>query len=329
MVAGGEVLSNNSNGYNNFRRRVLSTLPVAFVVIVILCLYFIYTFYHIIPLLHDNIDVGITEVVIFNFLVLMTVVCFVMSIVTKPGTIPNTPEWSLKTIDESNHQSKAVSKELKSNGERRYCKWCAKYKPDRTHHCRVCQACVLKMDHHCPWISNCVGWGNHKYLLLLIFYSAITCTFITITLAPTLNKSLNMNTVQFGDIVALLLAEILSAFLVVVLFSFFFFHIWLVFNSMTTIEFCEKSRNTSYSNIWFKGYLHSFNQVFGSNPFLWGLPIGNQAGDGINFEHSQGRGGNVNPVANSAEANSSLVVDCQSKVTDESSLLLSSNQGSN
>lgn len=29
------------------------------------------------------------------------------------------------------------------------CKKCIKPKPPRTHHCSVCNICVLKMDHHC------------------------------------------------------------------------------------------------------------------------------------------------------------------------------------
>lgn len=29
------------------------------------------------------------------------------------------------------------------------CKKCMKPKPPRTHHCSVCNSCVLKMDHHC------------------------------------------------------------------------------------------------------------------------------------------------------------------------------------
>lgn len=29
------------------------------------------------------------------------------------------------------------------------CKKCDSPKPPRTHHCSVCNKCVLKMDHHC------------------------------------------------------------------------------------------------------------------------------------------------------------------------------------
>lgn len=54
--------------------------------------------------------------------------------------------------------------------EYKVCNKCCAPKPSRAHHCSICNVCVLKMDHHCPWLHNCVGNGNHRSFFLFLFW---------------------------------------------------------------------------------------------------------------------------------------------------------------
>jgi palmitoyltransferase len=44
--------------------------------------------------------------------------------------------------------------------ELKRCDKCYVVRTPRVHHCSVCKGCIMKMDHHCPWINNCIGIGN-------------------------------------------------------------------------------------------------------------------------------------------------------------------------
>eukprot|EP00850_Spirogloea_muscicola_P001233 SM000004S15103 [mRNA] locus=s4:1185617:1187119:- [translate_table: standard] len=59
-----------------------------------------------------------------------------------------------------------------------YCRMCHFPKPHRAHHCRSCGLCVLDMDHHCPFIANCVGATNQRHFVLFLIYAVISCTYL-------------------------------------------------------------------------------------------------------------------------------------------------------
>mmetsp|Transcript_53537 Transcript_53537/g.120692 ORF Transcript_53537/g.120692 Transcript_53537/m.120692 type:complete len:389 (-) Transcript_53537:52-1218(-) len=283
-------LTNLDSGKGRFAEKA-KLLPVIFVIAIIAGLYTIYTVFHCIPLLRDRERHlhGVALIAVFNVITGFLIICYTLCVFVHPGTIPDKEEdasWEYVPQDSRAALELGVPslQETKRSGDRRHCKWCAKYKPDRCHHCRVCRVCVLKMDHHCPWIYNCVGFRNHKYFFLLLFYAAIDCHLIAWTMIASVKKSVDSGT-PFTTMFLLLFGETLAGFLGALVTVFFTFHLWLAFKAMTTIEFCEKSmKRIGYaSSAYDRTFFGNLKSVLGDNVLLWLLPVSPPSGDGLHF----------------------------------------------
>ena len=57
------------------------------------------------------------------------------------------------------------------------CPDCLCVRTSRSRHCSVCNRCVERFDHHCPWINNCVGIQNHNYFYLYVSTISILMIF--------------------------------------------------------------------------------------------------------------------------------------------------------
>eukprot|EP00826_Nyctotherus_ovalis_P036129 TRINITY_DN3184_c0_g1_i4.p2 TRINITY_DN3184_c0_g1~~TRINITY_DN3184_c0_g1_i4.p2 ORF type:complete len:183 (-),score=35.39 TRINITY_DN3184_c0_g1_i4:176-724(-) len=167
------------------------------------------------------------------------------------------------------------------------CSTCVFAKPPRTHHCRVCNRCILKMDHHCPWISNCVGFRNYKYFLMLLIYSAISLLFIAFTYWEEVILVVSNNTFSKWYVYLVFLEFLLSLTLGAILTGFSCLHLWMLSHNLTTIEFCENRDIANYDHWYSKYYTggcDSYRAVLGTSPLFCFLPFSpNYEGEGLTF----------------------------------------------
>jgi len=214
----------------------------------------------------------------YHLLFLGLIAAFYQCIMTDPGVVP--PNWGFYMGDETKR--------------RRYCKMCNVWKPDRTHHCSICNRCILNMDHHCPWINNCVGFYNRKFFIQLLLY-VYSCLIVIVLFSVfplyhrlcelTQNPSASHHTWYVITSVFVFMAYCMSVLLIVTLTNFLKFHLKLVLENYTTIENLEREEGAkSKFDI---GRRRNWEQVFGTNPWLWWYPAhilaSRPVGDGVRW----------------------------------------------
>ncbi|KAL4939936.1 hypothetical protein BDV06DRAFT_197747 [Aspergillus oleicola] len=182
-------------------------------------------------------------------------ICLNLSYTTAVFTDPGSP-LSGTARDSRRHEYSALpitelpeytSFTVNSEGRSRFCRKCQCPKPDRAHHCSTCKRCVLKMDHHCPWLATCVGLHNYKAFLLFLIYTSLFC-WVDFGVS-----AIWIWTVVFEDPhsmdgllpVNVVLLSILGGIIGLVLTGFTAWHISLAVRGLTTIECLEKTRYVS------------------------------------------------------------------------------------
>ncbi|XP_010241836.1 PREDICTED: probable protein S-acyltransferase 15 [Nelumbo nucifera] len=266
-------------------KRLLS-VPVLSVLFLVGFIYYTTVFVFIEDWLGLKSPVGILNALIFSSLAFMWLVSFAACVLIDPGHVP-------PTFVPDVEDGEASDQALKKNGVRsRYCDKCCIYKPPRAHHCRVCRSCILKMDHHCLWVNNCVGYSNYKAFVNLVIYAAMGCIYSMVII---LNAALKKDW-KYGESFPLKIFYITCGCIIVtlslVLGTLLGWHIYLLSNNMTTIEYHEGIRaiwlarksGQSYHHPYNFGLYRNINLILGPKMLKWFCPMEiSHLKDGISF----------------------------------------------
>jgi len=117
---------------------------------------------------HLSVVVGIIPLFLYVF-IMGNLVC---AAVTDPGVIPKN-----KTPTDS-AQPKFIK--VIDGVQYKWCRTCFIYRPPRAKHCPICDNCVDKFDHHCPWVGTCIAKRNYRFFLNFICTTFVLAVYVFI-----------------------------------------------------------------------------------------------------------------------------------------------------
>ncbi|NXS51247.1 ZDH18 Palmitoyltransferase, partial [Brachypteracias leptosomus] len=214
---------------------------------------------------HLTLAIPIIAAILFFFVIS----CLLQTSFRDPGILPRaTPseaadlEKRIDSMGTSTYRPPARTMEVVINKyvvKLKYCYTCKMFRPPRTSHCSVCDNCVERFDHHCPWVGNCVGKRNYRYFYAFILSLSFLTAFIFACVVThlTLREYHGSEGGCFLDFFSVTVLELVICFFSVwSILGLSGFHTYLVASNLTTNEDIKGSWSNKRGSEFANPYSH-------------------------------------------------------------------------
>ncbi|PAA89455.1 hypothetical protein BOX15_Mlig019090g1, partial [Macrostomum lignano] len=110
--------------------------------------------------------------------------CLLATALTDPGVVPRPPPDEAEYFESLMPDERWMRSDKRKiaicgrSYDQKFCATCRLWRSPRAGHCSRCDNCVLRFDHHCFWVGNCIGARNYRQFFMFILGLQVYSLFV-------------------------------------------------------------------------------------------------------------------------------------------------------